>query len=270
MIGEERKSLKQNTSFSKRAGGAPANVAVTASRLGADVEMVATVGEDEFGDFLVERLTEEDVDTTGVRRVKYKTSMAFASLDKDAKPHFSFYRSADQRISTEQLDEGAENIIHIGSLPWTNQVSAESVIDFIESLDTDLSFDPNLRDELLSEDYVAVLKVIAENSQIFVAAEDELEVFGGLEELKKHVREIVVTKGSEGAELYTGDQKYTVKAPETEVVDTTGAGDALTGAYLAFRSKGPEKALQKAVEAASISTKSKGAMESLPYRQELE
>lgn len=271
MIGEERKSLAENTEFSKRPGGAPSNAAVAASRLGASVSMAATVGKDEFGEFLVRKLEEEDVDSSEIRRMEEeKTTLAFASLDGDAKPHFSFYRGADQYITESQLGDVSADIVHLGSLPWTNESSAENILEFLEDVEGDVSFDPNLRDDLVSERYGSVLNRIAERIDILIAAEEEVEFFGGLEELKTMVGEIVVTRGEKGAELYTDGKSYAVGAPDVETVDTTGAGDALTGAYLAFRAEGRREALEKAVEAASLSTTSKGAMEALPSRTDLE
>ncbi len=269
-IGDDRKSLKENNSFSKRAGGAPANVAVAASRLGADVSKVATVGNDEFGDFLIERLEKEDVETKNIRR-EGKTTLAFVALDKQAKPHFSFYRDADKNIKKSQLDLNAtdQDIVHLGSLPWTDKSSAKNIIEFVENTSAMISFDPNIRKELLTEQYKQTLREIVAHTDILVAAEDELDLFGGLESLKERVNEIIVTKGEKGAELHKEGKSFSVEAYETEVVDTTGAGDCLTGSYLAFRSQGSEEALSRAVRSAELSTTSKGAMEALPYKKDL-
>lgn len=273
MIGQEDAGLKHNPEFSKRPGGAPANVAVAASRLEADVEIVATVGEDEFGEFLKKKMIQEEIDFSNLREMEdYKTTLAFAALDKDAKPHFSFYRGADERISQSQLDIeiGREDIVHLGSLPFTDTETAENILEFLESTDATISFDPNLRDDILEPEYREILKRVIEHVDVLTAADEELEFFGGLENLREKTEEIILTHGAEGAELYTRKNDYFVASEKVEVVDTTGAGDALTGAYLAFRNRGKEKALQKAVKAASISTTSKGAMSALPRLSELE
>ncbi len=269
-IGEERKSLEENTEFSKRPGGAPANVAVAAARLGADVEMVATVGEDEFGEFLLEKLREEEVGTDRIEKLDQRTTLAFASLDEGAKPHFMFYREADEHISTEQLDLEPEGIVHLGSLPLTDEKTAGNVLEFAESIDAPVSFDPNLREDLMSAEYEERLKRLINHVDILTAAEEEIEFFGGLERLREKVGEIIITRGSSGAELVTPEDRFGEDAEDVKVVDTTGAGDALTGTYLAFRNRGKREALQKAVKAASISTTAKGAMSALPGRTELE
>lgn len=273
MIGQENAGLKNNPEFSKRSGGAPANVAVAASRLEADVEMAATVGDDEFGEFLRQTMREEDVGVSNLRKTdQYSTTLAFAALDEDAKPHFSFYRGADRKIDPSQLDMdlNPEDTVHIGSLPFTDSETAEAILEFLESTEATVSFDPNLREDLLSPEYEETLRSVIEHVDVLTAADEELEFFGGLGKVRQLTEEIIVTRGAEGAELFTQKESYFVDSEEVEVVDTTGAGDALTGAYLAFRNQGREKALSKAVEAASISITSKGAMSALPRLSELE
>lgn len=273
LIGQENTGLKHNSEFSKKPGGAPANVAVAASRLEADVEMVATVGDDEFGEFLKEKINSENIDVTKLRKItQYNTTLAFAALDEDAKPEFSFYRGADKKISKNQLDMDLdpEDIVHIGSLPFTDSETAEAILEFLGYTEATVSFDPNLRDDLLNSEYEEVLRKVIEHVDILTAADEELEFFGGLRKLREKTEEIIVTRGAKGAEIFTEKDNYFVASENVEVVDTTGAGDALTGAYLAFRSQGRRKALDKAVEAASISITSKGAMSALPQLSELE
>lgn len=273
MIGQEKAGLMENSEFAKRPGGAPANVAVAASRLGADVEMIATVGKDEFGAFLQSKMEDESVKTSKLRALEgYKTTLAFVSLDQDAKPHFSFYREADEKISEEQLELDLEpdDIIHLGSLPLTDSETAENILRLLETTDATISFDPNLREELMTSEYEEALRNVIEQVDILTAADEEIEFFGGLETLRQEISEIIVTRGSKGAEVFTENENYFANSRDVEVVDTTGAGDALTGAYLAFRNQGREEALEKAVEAASISITSKGAMSALPRISDLE
>ena len=273
MIGQTNAGLKQNIEFAKRPGGAPANVAVAASRLGADVEMVATTGDDTFGIFLTEKLESEGIETSNLKQLEDEdTTLAFAALDKDAKPEFSFNRGADRFIHREQLDLTCdeETIVHIGSLPFTNPETALNLLSFLKSTDAIVSFDPNIRQDLMSQNYGEMLEQVLEHVDILTAADEEIEFFGGLETLREKMDEIIVTRGAEGAEIFTEEERYFAKSRDIDVVDTTGAGDALTGAYLAFRDQGRKQALEKAVESASVSITSKGAMSALPELSDLE
>jgi len=268
MIGEGREKLLETSEYHSRPGGAPANLAVAASRLGADVKMTATVGNDHFGKLLIQKLEEENVDTSDVKKIEENTTLAFVSLKENAEPEFSFQRGADSKISVQQIKD-SQDLIHIGSLPLTNNESAENIIQTVEKTDAKVSFDPNLRDELVDNDYFETLNKVIENTDILFAANQEIKELGDRDQLLQKVDEIVVSKGGKGAEVITENGTYSAEPPEVQVVDTTGAGDTLAGAYLAFRDEGVERALEKAVHAASLSIRKKGAMAAIPKRQEL-
>ena len=87
-------------------GGAPANVAVAAARLGAKVYFISKLRADVFGDFLEETLRKNAVDTTFLYRTNLaKTALAFVSLDKNGERDFSFYRnpSADMLLDHQEI-----------------------------------------------------------------------------------------------------------------------------------------------------------------------
>ncbi len=268
MIGKDGEKLREVQEYHRRPGGAPANLTVAASRLGADTKMTATVGKDHFGELMVQKLEEEDIDTSSIRKIEDNTTLAFVSLKENAEPDFSFHRGADMKITRQQIDHQQE-ILHVGSLPLTHKETAEYILEALEKTDSMVSFDPNLREELVDDEYFSTLKQVIEHTDILFAAEDEVGQLGGVEEVLEDVEEIVVSRGEKGAEVITGDETHSVKPPEVDVEDTTGAGDALAGAYLAFRAEGIDSALEKAVHAASLSIREKGAMAALPTRQEL-
>jgi len=273
MISEEKVDLKNSEEFVKRPGGAPANVAVAASRMDADVELIASVGDDEFGEFLVDKIMNEDIEAGNITRRDESTTLAFASLDEGAEPHFSFYREADKYIESQQLSDIDSEILHIGSLPLTNKQTADNIFDFLENTEASVSFDPNLRPDLMTEGYRERLDKMMKFTDILFATEDELKKFGGLETLRKTVDEVLVTRGAEGADHYTENEVVTADPPEKEPVDTTGAGDAFTGAYLAFRvneQMSRRRALELAVKSAAVSITDKGAMSALPHREDIE
>jgi fructokinase len=268
-IADEKGTLKENDRFVKRPGGAPANVAVAASRMGAETSLVASVGDDEFGDFLLEKIRQEGVKPHRIEKRDLKTTLAFASLDEDASPHFSFYRGADEKISREQLDGIDADVVHVGSLPLTDGGTAENIFSVVTDIDARISFDPNIRPELMGPGYSERLEEMLGYTDTLFAAEDELKFFGGLENVREKVGEVLVTRGSEGAELVNGSERYSASPPEVEAVDTTGAGDAFTGTFLAHLDEGRREALEVGVKAAAYSTTEKGAMSALPSRKDL-
>ena len=259
----ENNSIKNSDEFYARPGGAPTNVAVAASKMGAEVEMAATVGDDGFGDMLKQKLEEEDVGLDKISVSEEKTTLAFVALDETAEPEFSFYRGADLEIQESQLGEGYD-IIHFGSLPFTNPELSEKLQSYAEQSQALISFDPNLRSDLKDEEYMERLKSFIEIADLVFLSEEENKNF------EIDAEEILVTKGSEGAKLITDDFKEVEEPPEVDVVDTTGAGDAFTGTYLAFRESSRREALEKAVQASALSTLDKGAMSALPNKAELQ
>ena len=259
----ENNSIKNSDEFYARPGGAPTNVAVAASKMGAEVEMAATVGDDGFGDMLKQKLEEEDVGLDKISVSEEKTTLAFVALDETAEPEFSFYRGADLEIGEDQLGEGYD-IIHFGSLPFTNPELSEKLQSYAEQSQALISFDPNLRSDLKDEEYMERLKSFIEVADLVFLSEEENKNF------EIDAEEILVTQGSEGAKLITDDFKEVEEPPEVDVVDTTGAGDAFTGTYLAFRESSRREALEKAVQASALSTLDKGAMSALPNKAELQ
>ncbi len=97
--------------FIARPGGAPANVAVAAARLGSEAAFIGSVGEDLFGDFILRALEAEGVDTSAVRRCEppTRTSLAFVEIgERTGTASFTFYRSdpaADELLSPEDVSE---------------------------------------------------------------------------------------------------------------------------------------------------------------------
>ncbi len=257
-------SLKNTKTFHARSGGAPANVAVAASRMGAEVDMAATIGKDGLGEKLIEKLEDEGVGVENVAASDKKTSLAFVALNENAEPEFSFYRGADTEISEKQL-RGEYDIIHFGSLPFTEPQLSEMLLEFARNSDAVISFDPNLRSELADENYLSRLKEFIEVSDIvFLSYEED-------KQLSIEVDQKIITKGDEGAELITSNEHIAISPPEIEPEDTTGAGDTLTGSYLAFRGElCREDALKKAVQASALSTLEKGAMSAIPNKAILE
>ena len=99
--------LKEVEQFTRVCGGAPANVAAAAAKLGGDSSLISQLGRDAFGDYIVDTLADAGVDTSKICRTdRANTALAFVSLKADGNRDFSFYRkpSADMLLEPEQLD----------------------------------------------------------------------------------------------------------------------------------------------------------------------
>ena len=145
--------------FVARPGGAPANVAVAASRLGSAAAFVGSVGEDLFGDFILRALESEGVETGGVSRqsAPTRTSLAFVEIAPDGDRAFTFYRTkpaADELLSAEDVTEkliAGASFVNFGSIPLIRE-PARSATHRIARLarehDVPVAFDVNFREHL--------------------------------------------------------------------------------------------------------------------------
>ena len=144
-------SLPQNP------GGAPANLAVAASRLGAQTAFIGKVGADAFGRYLKEVLAENKVDVSGMAvDADHPTTMAVVSVDATGERDFSFYRSAnaDVMLCKEDISDEALNaakIVHFGSVSLTADPSRTATLDAAaraKKLGAVITYDPNYRANL--------------------------------------------------------------------------------------------------------------------------
>jgi len=291
------KALKDVHGFIKMPGGAPVNVAVAIKRLGGNVDVMTQVGSDPFGLFLLEVLKKEQLDTTYVFKTDaYKTSLAFVSLDEKGERDFVFFRdpSADQMLTLkpEIIQSINYDILHFGSVGLADyplKTSTDICINHALSLNKIISFDVNVRHMLFkdSEQYKALILQYIKKANVIKFSEEELIWLTGETDFdlgiktlwNSHHQIMLVSKGSEGVSAYTKDNIYHQKAYKVEVIDTTGAGDALMGGFLYALSLENEpfkntnewlpKALEMASYCGSLAITKKGAMASLPYLSEV-
>ena len=154
---ESEVSLADAASFRKAAGGAPANVAVGLARLGVSTAFIGVVGDDPFGEYLVQTLAAADVEVTAMRRSPAsQTSLAFVSPLKDCGDDFMFYRQpgADTLLSVEHIDEDlivGARIVHFGTIGLIDEPSRSATLHAIHCArqsNCRVSCDVNLRPRL--------------------------------------------------------------------------------------------------------------------------
>jgi fructokinase len=152
--------LDEVETFSRRAGGAPANVAVALARLDETPSFWTRVGADPFGDVLVARLREEGLTGPLVEQdTEAKTGLAFVSLDETAERGFSFYHegAAETRFGPGTVtddDLAAVEWVHVDALSMDAQPSRDAVLDLAKrarDAGCTVSFDPNARPERWTE-----------------------------------------------------------------------------------------------------------------------
>ena len=286
--------------FTARPGGAPANVAVAAARLGEEAAFAGSVGRDLFGDFILRALEAEGVQTSAVRRCEppTRTSLAFVEIGEDGDRSFTFYRSdpaADELISAEDISEellSGVSFLNFGSILLIKEPARSAVhkaAHLARDLNVPTAFDVNFREHLWPGVEAAreAVDPLLDLSTIVKLGDDEVAPLLGTESTEEAAQEllgrgvslVLVSLGPEGAFYATQEFSGQVPAFEVEVVDATGAGDAFLAAtlvHLSEDSKGSfdeelvREAVRRGTAAGALACTDYGAMRALPSKSELE
>ncbi len=286
--------------FTARPGGAPANVAVAAAKLGEEAAFAGSVGRDLFGDFILRALEAEGVQTTAVRRCEppTRTSLAFVEIGEDGDRSFTFYRSdpaADELISPEDVSEeflSGASFLNFGSILLIKDPARSAVhkaAHLARDLNVPAAFDVNFREHLWTGVEAAreAVDPLLDLSAIVKLGDDEISPLLGAEGaqeaaeqlLGRGVSLVLVSLGPDGAFYATQEFSGQVPAFEVEVVDATGAGDAFLAAtlvHLSEDSKGSfdeervREAVRRGTAAGALACTDYGAMRALPTKDELE
>jgi fructokinase len=245
--------LAGTTTFVKRAGGSPFNIAVAIRRLDVPVSFLGKIGSDQFGDGLIKFLEKELVTTDQViRESGTKTTLAFVAVDRAGKVDFSFYRdhAADVSLTVHEvrnLEPAGFSILHCGGIVLAEDPTASAyrtILERFAEARVPVSLDPTIRLSLISdaERYRAFLKTLIRRVNILKVSDEELAFLSGTKEVEKGVTTlelparalVIVTIGKEGALLFRdGLLLCRAEGFRVQVVETTGCGDSFMGAMLA-------------------------------------
>lgn len=257
--------------FERNAGGAPANVAVQAARLGMSAQFVGKVGADMHGDFLKRALQERGVDVSSVvQDPEAFTTLAFVEVDsRTAERSFSFARKpgADMRLSPADVPDQAVracHVFHVGSLSLTDEPARTATLHAVSvarQAGVLVSYDPNYRASLWPSKHEAVeqMSVLLSRADLVKINEDEALLLcgtGNPEAASQYILDqgaalAAVTLGSQGAFVATRAENVFVPTCPCQPRDATGAGDSFWGALL-FQLV-HEQGIRKASELAVLS-----------------
>jgi fructokinase len=291
-------SLADAPSFAPAAGGAPANVAVGISRLGAPCSFLGKLGDDPWGHFLVRTLQENGVDVQGIRFTREaRTALAFVSLMEGGERDFVFYRhpSADMLYTPAEVDEAViagATILHHGSISLITEPSRSATLRAIELARKHgclISYDPNLRLPLWPDAETARTTILEmmPGAHCIKVSEDELTFLTGETDVQRgaerlwhaDLRLLSMTRGSGGCSYVTASGSGHVEGFSVQSVDATGAGDGWVAALLTQLVRTPdlwadrpalEQALRYANAAGALTTTKRGAIPALPTPEQID
>ena len=281
-------------------GGAPANFMAALAAFGGKTALLGKVGDDAFGNLLVQTLQKAGIETRGIRIAPdVFTTLAFVTLDATGNREFSFARKpgADTCICFEELDLSLideAKVFHFGTLSLTDEparTATKKAVEYAKKQGKLITYDPNLRKPLWSDLEEAKQQLLWGLSQADVVkiSDEEVEfLFGmGVREGAQHILDtfgvklVFVTCGAEGCFFRNAIASGHVPSLSgIKVVDTTGAGDIFGGSalwQLLQLGKAPdalneEELLQIvsfACTVAGLSTTKPGGISSIPNQDEV-
>ena len=237
-------------------GGKGGNQAVALARLGADVRLHAAVGDDPDGRWSVEELARAGVDVDGVVRVSgSSTGSAIVVVDGEGGNRIVVVPGANGRLG--RLDAIPDIDVVVAQL--------EVPLDVVETT-VAAAGRKGVPVVLNAAPAVTLPPGLLTDVDVLVVNVPELETLGAGRDPATLARAVVVTRGADGADVYTADGVTHVAAPAVDVVDTTGAGDCFVAAlaHAVARGRSLVAAAEFACRAASLSVTSVGARGGFP------
>jgi fructokinase len=248
---ETGRRLAQVSAFIPKPGGAVANAAVAAARLGAQVAFIGKVGQDDFGHALEDALEQNNVDTRGLRfDADARTTLAFIAQPDAHRNEYLFYRNpgADHRLTSDELDRALlqhTRILHVGTISTTDEPSRSATFEAIRIAHAHgalISFDVNVRPTMWKSaaDTLEQLNALLPLADLVKVNETELELITDMSDpergsaalIASGPRLAVITLGAQGSYYRTADRHGFVAPFQVEAIDSTGCGDAFSGALL--------------------------------------
>ena len=268
------------SNFKEVPGGKGANQAVAMARLNGNVSMIGKVGEDGFGQTLINSLKNDKVDTTYIQTAKGATGVALITVDKNAQNSIVVSPGANFEVKEDDIDNNIEAIKNSDIVVLQLETPLDTIkyaLNKAKELNKYTILNPAPAVKLDDE--------IIKNVDLLTPNETELEIISGVsiesEEdiqkaaqimIEKGVKELIVTLGSKGSLYINKEKSMFKKAYKVEAVDTTAAGDSYTGALAVALSqdKGMEEAMDFASKVGALSVLKEGAQSSLPTLEDVE
>ena len=267
-------------SFETFQGGKGANQAVAVAKLGLPVSLIGKVGNDVFGDELLENLNRETVDTSMVVRHEGPSGVAFIYVfEETSENHIIVISGSNKEVKSNQISdkELSTSDVLISQL----EVPTLEIEDLFARAKNSGAYRV-----LNTAPALKVSKNLIRDTDLLVMNEPELENIseriidkGNVDSIVQAINElnltkaqsIVITLGSKGVFVYTNQKGQLIDGHEVEALDTTGSGDCFIGALAShfLQDKDLLDSADFANKAAALSVMKRGASASMPTMQEV-
>lgn len=291
-IAETEGNLETVTQFTRSAAGAEMNVAIGLKRLGHEVCYITKLGKDPFGNYLMNFLQNEGIDTSKICFDNhYPTAFQLKGKTSVGDPDVAYYRngSAASNLRVDDVD-GVDmtgfNHFHLtGIFPAISSNSRATMLYLIEKAKNNgltTSFDPNLRPSLWQnvEDMVKTINKIAFRCDTVLPGISEGKTLTGFDNekdianfyLERGVKNVVIKLGPKGAYVKTQTEEAYIDGYQVEkVIDTVGAGDGFAVGFISGLLEGKDvtECADRANAIGAIQVMHKSDNEGLPTIEQL-
>lgn len=259
-------------------GGKGANQAVAVARLGASVSMLGRLGKDNFGDFLLNNLKSNNVDSQLIQRDDASTGTAIIVVDSNG--HNNIVLSAGANGKVNDVDVNGASVLDYKLLLLQLEIPLETVLSAAKrahEYGLRIILNPAPAKQLPDELIALADFLIPNETELSLLTGLTVENMDSAEEagralLKVGAKHVIVTLGSHGALIVTDTQVSHTDSYKVNVVDTTAAGDAFIGGFATalLQDKSLEEAVRYGCACGALAVTKFGAQPSLPKKEEVE
>jgi len=269
--------------FETYPGGKGGNQAVTASKLGGNVQFLGKLGDDNYSDQLIFELEKQNVDTSKIIRKKNSNAgIAMIRVDKNGDNSISFTPGANNDLSIADLKKNEDLFVKSDILLITMEINNDIVYEAIRianKYNMYVILDPAPAPNAIPNDIPEKVNIITPNESEaenitginIKTKENALDSLKILKEMGFNLP--IITWGKNGIITYLDNSLKIIESLENiKAIDSTAAGDVFVGALAAFISKDKPiiESIKLANSAAGLSTTIEGAQTSIPLLSELE
>lgn len=253
-------------------GGKGANQAVAAARLGGEVSLFGSIGNDEQKDLLLKHFKDEGVNVDHLNVVDGVSTGAAVIQLHEGDNRIIIVPGANHRTDKNYMTESLEALLEHDIFVFQLEIPLDTVVALIEVLHQHhktIILDPAPMQQLPAGliEKVTYLTPNEHEVEMLIGETAQLE-----DKMMEYPNQLLVTFGADGVKYHDGKAVVSVPSRKVKAIDTTGAGDTFTGAFAVALSE--SKSLKECIEfgtiAGSLSVTKKGAQSGMPLRTELE
>lgn len=257
-------------------GGKGSNQAVAAARMGGEVTMVGRVGNDDFGNALIQGLVENNIKTTHViKDSEARTGVAMIAVSADGENMIVVASGANSKVSVEDVSNTRPLMREMDILLVQLECPVETVtaaIELAKAYDVPVLLNPAPA-QPLCRSLIKSVNYLTPNQQELLMLTEETSIDAGIKKLLEWgLENLIVTLGANGTRVISKGLDQHLPAQEITAVDTTAAGDAFNGALSVALAEGKPllEAIHYGMAAGALATTKRGAQPSLPTREAVE